>query len=687
MGAVALDPVDPSIVYAGSGNHFAQTGLAYGLGIYKSGDGGDTWNVQNPAGIFTGLGIQKIAVLDGNVVLVGTTSGLYRSVDGGTNFGNNSPLFNNGSPTVAGYITDLDVDTALATTVYASVYGSGLFKSTDAGATFPSSGNLFTTSNGGPTNALYIAFAQSAQPDNQTMYVNVQLSGPGPAAVMFKSTDGGANWTQVTLGSSIIDSLQRDYDQTVGVDPQDANRVFIGMRALYLATDGGAGGFSDANRIDFNKVHADQHALVFSPSGHWSGPAPTRFYNGTDGGIATSTDGGVSWSLLAGSTDCSGMSGALATVQFYQMDIGRGSTANNVYTYGAAQDLGLSSHTPDCLGTPWHLGLGGDGYLVAVDPLDPKHALGKAGYPSYIYATTDSKSWLGAGGAFPAGVASSVSKLLFDPNGGVAYAIAWPNQLYRSTDNGSSFSLMNTFAPGTVGLTTIAMAGGDSNTVWLGRSDGAVWFTTNANDGASATWTPGAVTGAPSEAVAGLAIAPSNTREVVVVYASNHVFRTTNQGGTWDDIRGSLSGLPIRAVVIDPNTSPYTIIVANDTGVMRTANLGGTWEALGVGLPNVECSSLAIDSTAIPSLLRVGTYGRSVFELAYDRQYVDWRNIILPQNGTRELPFRTVSQGVSAPATGDRRFVNIQAGSYAEAPISISQCGTLNALNGVVRIH
>src|SRR5205085_1102960 len=102
------------------------------------------------------------------------------------------------------------------------------------------------------------------------MYTNVQLfyppntPPPTPQAGMFKSTNGGTSWSRVTLTSEPA-LCQCGYDQTVGVDPQDANRVFIGQRALYMVTDGGAAGIGDANRIDLNKVHADQHVLVFSP--------------------------------------------------------------------------------------------------------------------------------------------------------------------------------------------------------------------------------------------------------------------------------------------------------------------------------------------------------------------------------------------------------------------------------------
>src|SRR6266480_3486562 len=110
-----------------------------------------------------------------------------------------------------------------------------------------------------------LSFVQSTAPNNRTMYVQAQLLGGGANAGMFKSVDGGANWAQISINTSDIEVGQVGYAQTIGVDPQDANRVFIGSRALYMASDGGASGITSANRIDLAKVHADQHALVFSP--------------------------------------------------------------------------------------------------------------------------------------------------------------------------------------------------------------------------------------------------------------------------------------------------------------------------------------------------------------------------------------------------------------------------------------
>jgi photosystem II stability/assembly factor-like uncharacterized protein len=693
MGAIALDPGNPSIVYAGTGNENNQLNFFWGAGIYKSTDGGDNWKPPLGGNIFKNIAINRIVFTAPNVLLVATGLGVYRSIDGGAHFGSNSPRFDDTNPIRSGDATDLDVDTASSTTVYASIAGSGVFKSvfksSDNSVTFPDSGNLFTATNNAPTQFGFIAFAQSTQPNNQTMYVNVQF---GPFQVgMFKSTNGGTSWSRITLTGEPGKALA-GYAQTVGVDPQDANRVFLGTRALYMATDGGAGGLIEAtpgsqpsNRIDFGKVHADQHALVFSPPGHRSGPAPTRFYNGTDGGIATNPDGGVNnWTLLNGSASGAG---ALATILFRQIDIGRGSTANNVYTYGAAQDNGLSSsHRSDSPGLGWHEGRGGDGDTVAVDPLDPNHALGDEN-GKFCQATSGGDFDTSGGSGLPP---PPLNQLYFDPNGRIAYALAGGtnrNKLYRSLDNGSNFFLVHTFTPNTSAVSAINIAQISSNTIWVGLDDGTVWHTSSANDGGAATWINSPIPNAPSQQVRGVAIDPANTSQVVVALGGS-VFRTTNNGAGWTNITGNLSSVSVRAnaVVIDPNTSPHTIIVATDLAVMQTTNQGATWEEVGQGLPHVYCTSLAIDSSAVPSLLRVGTYGRSAFELAYDRKYVNLQNFG-SQDGTREHPFRTVSQALNAPANGAARSISIQAGGYHESPLTIRQCTTLNATNGAATIQ
>src|SRR4029077_2532049 len=118
---------------------------------------------------------------------------------------------------------------------------------------------------------------------------------------------------------------------------------------------------------------------------HWSGGAPTQLWLGTDGGIARSTNGTV-WTNVEG---------AIATQLFRDIDIGRGSAANNAYTYGGTQDTGTVEHTPSP-GTTWHLGIDGDGGRVAVAPRHPPHEV-RTDNGQYITTSTAGAGWGGSG--------------------------------------------------------------------------------------------------------------------------------------------------------------------------------------------------------------------------------------------------------------------------------------------------
>jgi len=631
MGAVALDPGNPLIVYAGVGGNYC---CPEGGGIYQSPDGGNTWQMLNPNGIFTGVRINRIVLPAPGTLVVATGNGLYKSIDGGNSFGNNAPTFNNGSPiSIAtpggsismGLISDLHLDTATPTTVYAAVDGAGIFASTDSGTTFPASGTILSSGSFPSSIAgnVFIKFAQSTQPNNQTLYAYLCVgSGNQEPCALLKSTSLSAPFSTIPLAGKASNINQGNYDQIIGVDPQDANGVYIGLRQLFFSATGGGiaaggnSGFGPFNQIDVNGSHVDEHAIAFSTS-RSTGP-PTRVFIGSDGGVSsTAAKGsapGSSWQFL---------NNGLATLLLYSMDMGRGSPTNNAYVYGAAQDNGNSQKTPGESGTNnWGCGFcgnpPGDGYFVAVDPADPTHAIGNN---DGGFVLTTAMGW-SQPTVFPANT-PALGLVSFDPSGGIAYATAGP-LLFQSQTNGDAFSLMYTF-PQTV--TAMNQVKGVPNTIWVGLGDGTVAYTNNALQGSSATWTAQTVNGAPpNQGVSGIAIDPLNIATVVAVYSGlpgdvtppQHAFLTTNNGSYWSNIGGTPNGgdnnlpdLPLHAVVIVPTTSPETIVVGSDVGVMQSADFGQTWQVLGTGFPTVAVSALAFDP---PLVLRAGTFGRSVFE-------------------------------------------------------------------------
>jgi hypothetical protein len=252
MGAVALDPLNTSIVYAGVGGPWC---CFEGGGLYVSQNGGGSWTAENPSGIFSANPINAIVLPASGTVLAATPNGLFKSIDGGQNFGNNSPQFNNGSPisiaTLGGNVnvSDLKLDTVTPTTVYAAIDNGGIYKSVDSGTTFPATSTLLGSSKFptaiSSTGDVFIKFAQSTKPNNGTFYAFLcSGNNPQPCALL-KSGNGGSSFTSITLTGISIN--QGDYDQIVGVDPQDAQRVYIGLRQIWYAADGGASGISTQN--------------------------------------------------------------------------------------------------------------------------------------------------------------------------------------------------------------------------------------------------------------------------------------------------------------------------------------------------------------------------------------------------------------------------------------------------------
>jgi len=668
MGAIAMDPTNPQILYGGSGNNFdGGSAFTKGAGIYRSADAGLTWSIVDGGyfgTIFANVGINRIVCPAADCLLVATNQGLYRSVDGGRNFGANTPLFNDRQPVVAGNICCLFLDSATpASVVYAGVAGNsvdttgtalpklGLLKSTNAGITFPT--NLF--SNPGAPALPYRSFvvAQSqfdgATANSAILYASVQtsLQNGTPAYVgFFRSLDSGATWTLLNSLKAVAAGngfSQTNYDLTVGVDPLNSQRVYAGFQQVWLSIDGGNN--FQPHAITDSKVHWDNHALVFSPQTHRGTVAPTIMYTGTDGGIATSNDGGQAWNAINGS---------IATNLFRGIDIGKG-PSNNAYTYGGCQDTGTSGHRPTDTAGQWHAAINGDGWLVAVDPTDSTTVYGFDN-EYFIKSTNSGAAWkatyetpitIGHGLKNP--TPSYARAIALEQTGTAPAArtvyVSEGNVLYKSTDSGVNFAA-TTLAPAAF-ITCIVTTSAAAALVWAGAFDGSVHCSL---DGA-ATWdaaplvtTPGG-SGVSMGPVNHIAIDPTNTQRIVVVYGgvsgvhskfrTRHVFLSLDGGATWNDVSGTdgngpvgnLPDLPLRSVVFDKSATPPAIVVAGDAGVLRSTDTTitgtgssavgtATWKIYGAGLPMVCCNSLAIDNSVSPPVLRVGTYGRSCFEVS-----------------------------------------------------------------------
>lgn len=647
MGALAMDPNDHDVIYAGTGNTL--DGGHQELrshGIYRSIDAGETWSVIG-ADVLAGHQVLRIVMPSAGVLVVATNIGVFRSVDGGASFGANAPSFDDGASVLPGVITDLLIEEANPDTIYACARGVGIFRSTDAGATFPT--NLFldqgqipqvlsAPAQGAPTLPFdWISIAQSVQPDNQVIYALVTEDRPKKETDfkgLFRSSDRGTTWTVLPAAAGPAaqnGGLQNGYDVTIAVDPLDPKRVYMGFQELYRSTD--SGGTFGSVAISRNSVHWDHHVTKFTP--HRPVSAPTPFYVGTDGGISRNDDGNKAWKNLNETIACNLLLG---------LDIGRRSDDNRRFSFAGAQDTGTSQHTPDSVANDWHLGFNGDGTRVVVDPADPQRVYSRS-QPLLIISSTAGTTWSQVNAAV-SGLPESedfkpsakAKPMAVDPNNSDIVYVASGDKLFRSTDKAKKFKLMHTFTSSTVaaeflGIGALAMTAQDSNVIVVGLSDGTVHRTINA-DATSSTWTKLTVTGQPTRIVTGAAIDPDNAATVVVTYSgfsetdpanlTGHVFFSADVSSSpLVDIGGTAGGdptqnvpdLPVHDVVIDTSSTPHPIIIGCDVDVLRTTDGGATWHIFGAGLPNADCTALAIDNSATPPMLRVGTYGRSAFEL------------------------------------------------------------------------
>jgi hypothetical protein len=616
FGAVALDPSSPSTVYAGTGSIF-NNGYFKGIGVYKSADGGATWTLMPGSSVLNGIGINKLLVPSPGALLVASQQGMWLCSDGKTFY----------EITMGGvtgqYITDLDMNPGATSPIWACVEGQGIFVSTDQGNTFPT--NLWTSSNGAPTSYSFVSLGVSS--DGNTMYANIASSaGLG----VFKSIDAGQEWTNITASAFNSANATRDgntipiwrqitnqpgygpqltYDQTLGVDPQNPDWVYMGFQDLWLSQDGG----STWTDVTYNSayttelMHVDHHALVFSPPSHWRSAAPTSLWVGNDGGIWTSANAGGAW------TNCNATRG---TNLFRCIDTGRGIN-NNAYTYGGMQDTGTAAGN-SVSGSAWAEWGGGDGGAVAADPTNGQRAYGLWGAPIYTADGGATFHWGTVSQSLP-----GYTDLAVDASGNVY--LAGQTTLYLSTDHGENFA---PFFTASQNISSIALSLANTSIVWLSLSDGSVTVATiNQGTPTGQNYTiPGAIQGQ----VPSLAVDQTNANRVVAVFAgysqqslpspSRHVFLTSDGGANWQDISGGHAGqcvpdMPLYAAAIDSNTAPPSISVASDLGVMHSINLGNSWHQLGTDLPNVHTVALAIDTTVNPSLLKIGTYGRSTWQI------------------------------------------------------------------------
>ena len=649
IGALTVSESDPNVIYAGTGETTIRLDVSYGDGIYKSVDGGKTWN---HIGLEETRHIGEIRVHPENPDLVyvaalghafgpNSERGVYRSKDGGENW--ERVLFRSDK---AGAV-DLTMDPNNPRVLFASIWethrnfwelssggpDSGLYRSTDGGDTW-----VDITDNQGMPPGIKGKIGISispARPDRVWAIVEAEKGG------LYGSEDGGETWELLTANHALWERPW--YYCHIFADPQDSETVYITNLSMWKSTDGGK------TFTDVTTPHGDNHDLWIDPND------PQRMILGNDGGACVSFNGGESWSTIYNQL----------TSQFYRLAV------DNQFPYRvyATQQDNSSISVPSATefgGIRWNdcypAGTGESGD-IAVRPDDPNvvyvGAVGSSpggGGPLQRYdhrtrhvrlITVWPEGYFGWGPKDLKYRFSWTFPIKISPhNPDILYAAG--NLVFRSTDEGNSWEAISPdltrndeskLGP-SGGPITLDCSGAehyctvyafeesphDAGVFWAGSDDGLMHISRNGG----LNWDNITPTDLPEwSLIHKIELSPHEEASAYVAATryklddyQPYLYKTEDYGRTWKTISDNFPNGEITRVIREDPIRKHLLYVGTETGVFASIDDGANWTRLQANLPVVPVYDMVIKDNE----LVLATHGRSFWildDLTPLRQFTD----------------------------------------------------------------
>jgi photosystem II stability/assembly factor-like uncharacterized protein len=654
VGAIAVSDSNPDVVYVGMGETELRGNIIQGDGVYKTTDAGKTWKHTGLAET-QAIGRIRVHPTNPDIVYVAALGhpyapnderGVFRSTDGGASW--SKVLYRSQK---AGAV-DLCLDPRDPQVLYAALWevfrsphslssggpGSGLFKSSDGGTTWKE----LTRNPGLPAGVIGKIGVAVSGADSRRLFAIVEAVEGG----IFRSDDGGETWTKVNDERRF---RQRAFYYTrIYADPGDKDRVYVLNTGFYRSTDGGKAW--TAIRVP----HGDNHDLWIAPTD------PQRLINGNDGGANVSVNGGQTWTGQR-----------YATAQLYHVV----TTADVPYhVCGAQQDNSTACVPVTGTGDDFYPVGGGESGYIAADPGNPDifYAGSYGGVLTRYDRRTGQMRAVNVWPDNPMGHSSSEMRersqwtfpIVFSPlEPGVIYAGS--QHLWRTRTEGQSWERISpdlTRAdPSTMGpsggpitldqtgvetyatIFTIAPSRKEPGTIWVGTDDGYLQVTRDAG----ATWLNVTPADLPPFSRISLIEASPHRPETAFLAANRYqrddrapyFYRTDDYGRTWKKVVNGIAGGDFARAIREDPSRPGLLFGGTERGAYVSFDGGANWQSLRLNLPVTPVHDIAVTETDVV----LATHGRSFYVLD---------NIAVLRQVTPALA--TTSQHLFAPSNAVR---------------------------------
>lgn len=545
--SICIDYVDDQVLYLGTGDpsYYSQ-----GLGIWKSTDGGNTFN-QSTAGVGNRLAVEILmSPTNRNILLAATNDGIWKSTNAGASWAVKK---------TGGDFTDMVLKAAPnSQTVYAATRNE-FWRSDDMGENWTRT-NLPGT---GIQNGGRIAVSKA---DANLVYLTfVGNKGANVSTPVLKSTDNGNSFTVVRAASAVNmngydqnSDGQGNYNYGFSVNPNNANHLMIVGHVIWRSLNGGVT-WTQLSLDWAHQVHTDMRGIGFSPY------TANEIYNVNDGGIWRSWDNGDSWLPI-----CNGLVGTESYIgcqsPLIKNQISIGAQDNGEYVYTGGQ---------------WYINGGGDYHSNII------HDNLSANY-YYDLSGTGRKRGLPYGGdnalnlPFDAGNGQSVFADFPVSNNQLAYL--GYKEVYRSTNISNNPPVWTQISAINRQVKAVASSPSDANVVYVITDDAKIRRSDNAL-AATPGWTT-YNTPSATNVTASIVVINSNT-DIVYIVCNNKIYRSANKGANWTDVSGNAPNVNYHKILHDKFSTNEAVYVAGYSAVLYKDNSLTNWANYSKGLPSV----------------------------------------------------------------------------------------------------